>query len=418
MPNNPKVSIFIPSFNHAQFLPASIESVLAQTYPNIELIIVDDGSSDDSLAIATSYATRHPSIVRVFTHENHANLGISTTVNEGFKRSTGEFFCGLPSDDMLMPDKVERQVRYLLSHPDVGWVYAKVQCVDAEGDAIAETFGNDITTDPRPVERLIVANAVPGMSVLARRECFAQVGDHSADLLYSDWEFWIRMASQFRPAFMNECVVRMRFHDYNTSVGTTQDQDLNRGLEVMSSLRRNRLVFPGELQTARSQALIETQRYRYLFCLDRLDESIKSLHTVFELFPDLQDEPALFESWLRTAPLATSMPEYYEWTLKQLPLELNPTFIKMMSKRLTGLACSAQALRYHRAGDLQQTRRYAVKAILGDPSRLTDRPLLSALVETLVGSSLMGRARHLKHGQTQGPAPTTTSELAGKQNGV
>jgi len=116
---------------------------------------------------------------------------------------------------------------------------------------------------------------------------------------------------------------------------------------------------------------------------------------------------------LRTAPLAASMPEYYEWTLEQLPGNLNTAFARQTTKRLTSLARAAHALRYHRAGDLNQARRFAVKAILGDPTQLTNRPLLSALVETLVGPSLMGRARHLKHGRT-----TAASELAGKQNGV
>jgi glycosyltransferase involved in cell wall biosynthesis len=406
MTNDPKVSILIPSFNHAQFLPAAIESVLNQTYPNVELIIVDDGSSDNSLEIATSYATKHPAAVQVFTHANHANLGISATVNEGFNRSTGEYFSGLPSDDMLMPDKVEKQVRYLQKHPDVDWVYAKVQCVDDEGNSLPETFGHDVTKDARPVERLIVANAVPGMSVLAPRECFARVGEHTPNLLYSDWEFWVRMASQFKPAFINESVVRFRFHGYNTSVGTTLDQELSRGLEVMASLRRNHHVFPGELETPRSQALIESQRYRYLFCLGRLDDSKQSLKTVFEIFPSIQSEPQLFESWLRTAPLASSMPEYYEFTLEQLPQGLESAFARKMTKRLTGLARAARSLRSHQAGDFQQARRLGIRAVLGDPARLTDRPFLSAFVETLVGAPLMGKARHLKQ------------QLDGKQNGI
>lgn len=418
MSNDPKASIFIPSFNHAQFLPEAIESVLAQTYPHIELVIVDDGSTDGSLEIANSYAQKHPSTVRVFTHENHANLGISATVNEGFKRSTGDFFSGLPSDDMLLPDKVEKQVRFLQSHPDVGFVYAKVQCVDHEGNTIANTFGDDVTNDPRPIERLIVANAVPGMSVLARRECFERVGDHTPGLLYSDWEFWIRMASQFQLAFINECMVRFRVHNYNTSVGTTQDQDLQRGLAVMTSLRENEQIYPGELMSARSQAFIESQRYRYLFCLNRLDDSIQSLRTTFEIYPALQEQPGLFVSWLRSARLAAEMPEYYEWTLKQLPRDLKGAFARTMTKQLTSLATAAQALRYHRAGNLNQTRRLAMKAILGDVSRLGDRALMSAFIETLVGSSVMEKARHLKKGRLRNSVHPTTGELAGKQNSV
>jgi glycosyltransferase involved in cell wall biosynthesis len=396
MPENPKVSILIPSYNHARFLPAAIESVLAQTYPNIELIIVDDGSKDQSLSIAESYAAKHPSIVRVFTHPNHVNRGISATVNEGFNRSTGHYFSGLPSDDMLMPDKVEQQLRYLQTHPDIGWVYALGQCVDQDGNPLAEVFGNDISHEPKPIEKLIVENAVPGMTVLARRECFEQVGAHTENLLYSDWEFWIRMASQFKMGFMDKKVVKFRFHDYNTSVGIQQDEELNRGLEVMTSLRRNQHLFGGELTDPRTQALIESQRYRYLFCLGRLEESSRSLLSVFEIHPAIQDEPELFEDWLRAAPLAASMPEYYQWTLKQLPVDLKPAFRRKISRTLKGLTLAAEALNCHKAGDFQRTRRLAIQSILDDPARLTDRPLMSALVEALVGSPIMGVARHFK----------------------
>ncbi|HXD33292.1 MAG TPA: glycosyltransferase [Pyrinomonadaceae bacterium] len=406
MSNEPKVSVFIPSYNHAQFLPAAIESVLAQTYPNVELVIVDDGSSDNSFEIASSYAAKYPTIVRVFTHPNRANLGISMTVNEGFKKSTGEFFSGLPSDDVLMPDKLEKQVRYLQSHPDVGWIYGKVQCVDDKENPLPETFGHDVSNDPRPVERLIIDNAVPGMSVLARRECFERVGDHTPDLLYSDWEFWIRMASQFKMAFMDRKLVKFRFHGHNTSVGVARDKALTRGLEVLSSLRRNQHVFAGELTAPRTQALIECQRYRYLFFLGRLEESSRSLLSVFEIYPALQDEPEVFEAWLRATSLNAAMPEYYRWTLEQLPTDLKTDFRLKITKRLKGLALSAQALSSYKLGDLQKTRRLAFQSIREDPVRLSDRALMTVLIETLVGSPLMRMARQLKQ------------QMVGKQNGI
>src|SRR2546423_1388004 len=130
MPNEPRASVIIPSYNHAQYLPTAIESVLGQTYRDFEVVIVDDGSTDGSLEVARSYAERHPSKVRVFTHPGHANCGISETVNYAFSLSRGEFLSGLPSDDMLYPDKLGRQVAYLDERPEAGWVYSYADYVD------------------------------------------------------------------------------------------------------------------------------------------------------------------------------------------------------------------------------------------------------------------------------------------------
>jgi glycosyltransferase involved in cell wall biosynthesis len=91
MSHQPRVSVCVPSYNHARYLPDTIESVLGQTYRDFEVVVVDDGSTDDSLAIAESYAARHPDRVRVFTHPGRRNLGISETVNLAARLSRGEF---------------------------------------------------------------------------------------------------------------------------------------------------------------------------------------------------------------------------------------------------------------------------------------------------------------------------------------
>jgi len=123
----PKVSICIPSYNHARFLPAAIESALAQTHKNIEIVIVDDGSTDNSLKIAGSYASKYPSIVFLHTHPGHCNRGISATMNLAAQKSTGEYWSTIGSDDVLYSNKTERQVAYLDKHPNVAWVYSCVQ---------------------------------------------------------------------------------------------------------------------------------------------------------------------------------------------------------------------------------------------------------------------------------------------------
>src|SRR5581483_11395810 len=148
MPDNPPVSLCIPSYNHAQFLPAAIDSALAQTYRPIEIVVADDGSSDGSLAVARRYAARHPDLIRVHTHPGGANRGISATVNLAYAKSRGAYWSGLPSDDVLYPDKVARQVEYLEARPDLGFVYGYADLIDQSGRPLPGRWGDDLTDYP------------------------------------------------------------------------------------------------------------------------------------------------------------------------------------------------------------------------------------------------------------------------------
>lgn len=218
MSTAPLVSICVPSYNHAQYLPATLDSALAQTYPHIEIIVLDDGSKDESLAVARDYEARFPDKIKVYTHEGGANLGISRTVNAAFAHSKGKYWMGLPSDDILYPDKIEKQVEFLEKNPELGFVYCYVNYIDSDGKPVPGRFGKDITADEDPLKAMILENFIPGMAILARREIIERVGEHDADLIYSDWDFWVRLFSMSKGGFIPESLIGYRVHDYNTSV--------------------------------------------------------------------------------------------------------------------------------------------------------------------------------------------------------
>src|SRR5205807_7803351 len=121
-PMTPLVSVSICSFNHLRYLPAAIESALGQTLDDIELIVVDDGSSDGSLAVVEQYAAAD-SRVGVVTHPRHANLGPAASGNLARSLARGKYQIGLSSDDVLYPDALEREVDLLERRPALGIVY-------------------------------------------------------------------------------------------------------------------------------------------------------------------------------------------------------------------------------------------------------------------------------------------------------
>ena len=121
------VSIITPFLNAEKFFQEAIDSVLAQTYDNWELLLIDDGSTDGSTAMARHYAKQFPDKVRYLEHEEHRNLGKSTSRNLGIRNAKGEYLIFLDADDILLPEKLERQVAILKSQPGAAMVYGRTQ---------------------------------------------------------------------------------------------------------------------------------------------------------------------------------------------------------------------------------------------------------------------------------------------------
>ena len=111
--NNTLVTVLIPSYNHQKYIKDAILSVINQTYKNIELIVIDDGSSDDSPQIIRSLGKKYN-----FKYIIRENRGICATLNEALNMAKGVYFCGLGSDDMFFPEKIEKQVNFMLNNPE------------------------------------------------------------------------------------------------------------------------------------------------------------------------------------------------------------------------------------------------------------------------------------------------------------
>lgn len=132
MSSSPLVSVVVPCFNHAAYIEASICSILDQDYDAIELIVVNDGSTDGSLAVITRLQRQHG-----FCVIDQQNQGLTRAVNAGFLRATGEFFMSFDADDIMLPDRLRKQVDYLARHPSVGCCGANFSFIDADGNALS-----------------------------------------------------------------------------------------------------------------------------------------------------------------------------------------------------------------------------------------------------------------------------------------
>ena len=201
----PLASIVIPVFNGERFLAAAIESALGQTYRPFEVIVVDDGSTDRSAAVARSFAE-----VRVI-EQQHAGPGAAR--NRGVAAARGELLAFLDADDLLPADKLEVQISYLREHPEVGCVLGR-QEVLAEGDAPPPWALLPRAWRKRHPE-LLERGSLQPLSVVARRSVFDAVGDFSVEFGEDvDWlcRVW---GSAVRVEIIDAVVVRRRVHDAN-----------------------------------------------------------------------------------------------------------------------------------------------------------------------------------------------------------
>jgi glycosyltransferase involved in cell wall biosynthesis len=181
----PRVSVIIPTYNRSKLLRVAVESVLAQTYPAIEIIVVDDGSKDDTAAVIAEYAGH-------VTYIEQANAGVSAARNTGFRASSGEYINFLDDDDTFMPTKIERQVAVLEAQPEAGLVHCGYHHVNEEG-TVLDTTG--VLPEGHVLKELVCESFLTVHSPLIRRQCLEQVGLFDETLPWTaDGDLWLRIA--------------------------------------------------------------------------------------------------------------------------------------------------------------------------------------------------------------------------------
>jgi glycosyltransferase involved in cell wall biosynthesis len=202
----PLVSVIIPVFNGAKYVGDAIESVLAQTYHNHEIIVVDDGSVDDSWAVIQSYVPK----VRALHKENG---GVSSALNLGIRQSTGEFVAWLSHDDVFLPAKLERQVDFLARSPRFRACYTDYRLITSEGDLIAEISTPWYPRD-QAIRKLFAEMYIGGSTILFERSLYDAVGPFAEHWrLTSDAEMWFRMLSVGDIGRVAEVLLKERCHE-------------------------------------------------------------------------------------------------------------------------------------------------------------------------------------------------------------
>ena len=193
----------IPNYNHARYLGQAIESALAQTYPHVEVIVVDDGSTDDSGTVAAAYGDRIRYIYQ-------RNAGLSAARNTGVQAAQGEYIALLDADDLVEPAYAERLLAVLAQAPAAAGAYCGFRFVDQENRPLNRVESR--TTSPDALYgALLNGNYRVPESLLARRACYAAMGEFDTSLrACEDWDVWLRFSRHYSLIGIDDVLIRYR----------------------------------------------------------------------------------------------------------------------------------------------------------------------------------------------------------------
>ena len=252
---NKLVSIVLPVYNGEKYLRESIDSVIAQTYENWELIIVDDCSRDNTPSIAKEYVKKDK---RIFYYRNEENLRLPRNLNRGFSLAKGEYLTWTSDDNRYRPKALETMYNVLEKHKNVHFVFASCRIINEYGD---ET--EYIMVDKESPKRLVGENAV-GACFMYTREAYESVGEYDPQYtLVEDFEYWQRIVTRFEAIGIEEILYDYRLHD-GALTSTMRRDEFNRALEA--AILKNRDGF-GKLTLK--------QRYWYYHNLWKCRENLQ-----------------------------------------------------------------------------------------------------------------------------------------------
>lgn len=198
------VSVVIASYNMGQYLPQAVESVLSQSYDNVEVQIVDDGSTDDTARIVQQWLEDER--VRVYAQPN---AGQARAKNQAVALSRGRFVAFLDADDVWLPGKLQRQMDLFRGRPELGVVYSDYQCIDGEGRPLQKgvtRMRRGWVSGP-----LLVENFIAYSAGVVRRECLERHGCFDETLgMGIDYDLWLRLSAHYQFDFVPEPTVRYR----------------------------------------------------------------------------------------------------------------------------------------------------------------------------------------------------------------
>lgn len=197
MTHMPLISIIMPAYNAARTIKESIKSVLDQTYPQWELLVINDGSKDQTSAIVK--LINDPRIILI----EQENAGVASARNNGISKAQGEYIAFLDSDDLWMKNKLEKQLDFLQTN-DLSIVYSKTYCLFEDTNTVKDCFV-DVNMGIKDAQKILVFDFVPILTVMLHKKILDEIGTFDLKLQGTeDWDLWIRVLQRYSIGYIDE----------------------------------------------------------------------------------------------------------------------------------------------------------------------------------------------------------------------
>ncbi len=372
-PRLPRVSIIIPTYNRSKLLRVALESALAQTYPNIEVIVVDDGSTDDTATVMAQYAGR-------VTYLKQANQDVAAARNTGIRAASGEYLTFLDDDDLILPTKIARQVHVLDSQPGVGLVHCQFYRANGDGNYL-DKMG--LLPEGKVLHKLVCSNFVWVGAPLVRRHCFDQVGlfDEGIPSATADWDMWLRIAQAgYRFACIQEPLGVYRIHRDSMLSDVAR---LERGLFTVLEKVFSNPHLPADVAVLKEQALGEVRFWiscRY-YAAGQWDDARRNLAAALALRPQLLGQPKRFLRLLRDDALSPRVADPFQFVagvFDHLPACADG--LQRYRSYLLSQIYARLAMRNYGVGNIAYAKSQLIEAIALDPTRLEQREAFARLL--------------------------------------
>ena len=284
----PRVSVVLPSYNHEKYVRECIQSVLDQTYQDFEIVITDDGSSDGTVNVIQEF---DDSRIQLYRHTE--NKGGCTAVNNCIRKAVGEYIAVLSSDDAWEPAKLEKQVEYLNSHPEIGAVFTKATFVDEASRPVSpENYSGFYKFEKENRSRyewlrlfFHSPNCLCHPSVLIRKRCYDDVGLYDERMANSpDLDMWVRLCLKYDIHILDEKLVRFRIlADKSSASADKPSAHIRSGVEYVQIMNRylaiaDKRTFLKIFPEAAEYGVVEEEYIPYFLSRLAVDINARTMH--------------------------------------------------------------------------------------------------------------------------------------------
>ncbi|PIB36557.1 hypothetical protein BFP72_14680 [Reichenbachiella sp. 5M10] len=266
----PKVSVICLCYNQALFVRESLDSVMGQDYSDLEVIVVDDASTDGSAEVIQTFLKDYPEVPFLALKEN---VGNTTAFNRGLALASGQYVIDLACDDVMLSKRVSEQVAFWDRVSDrVGVVYSEAEYIDERGELLSYHFadGKHEPYNGEVYERLIDTYFIPPPTMMMRKDVLDELGGYDESLAYEDFDFWVRSARHWEYAYQPDMLTRIRRLKYSHSSGLYQPGDR----QLQSTVRICYKIAAMNISPEEDQALVRRIQYevRHAFLMGHREE--------------------------------------------------------------------------------------------------------------------------------------------------